>query len=144
MSELETSPSRSVSGALIGVIAVALLIGVGGLVWTYVLASRLTRQEAALNAANEQSAKLAAELAHKILPEGGYPEAAGCPYCGRRPNEIGDPAEVVKVERIPLCAECGVVPGWGECSSRFCYGCCADAKHDCDKTCSDDPPARSL
>ncbi len=62
MSELETSPSRSVSGALIGVIAVALLIGVGGLVWTYVLASRLTRQEAALNAANEQSAKLAAEL----------------------------------------------------------------------------------
>jgi hypothetical protein len=47
----------------------------------------------------------------------------------------------VKVERIPLCAECGVVPGWGECSSRFCYGCCADAKHDCDKTCSDDPPA---
>jgi len=62
MSELDSSPSRSVSGALIGVIAVALLMGVGGLVWTYVLTGRLTRQEAALNAANAQSAKLAAEL----------------------------------------------------------------------------------
>ena len=52
--------------------------------------------------------------------------------------------ETIVVERIPLCANCSVVPGWGECSSRFCYGCCADAKHECDKTCSDDPPARSL
>jgi len=62
MSEVEATPSRSVSGALLGVIAAALLIAVGGLVWTYVLSSRLTRQETALNAANEQSAKLAAEL----------------------------------------------------------------------------------
>jgi hypothetical protein len=42
------------------------------------------------------SAKLAAELAHKVLPEGGYPEAAGCPYCGRRPDEIGDTADLVE------------------------------------------------
>jgi hypothetical protein len=60
MSEVEETPSRSVSGALLGVIAAALLIAVGGLVWTYVLSSRLTRQETALNAANEQNAKLAA------------------------------------------------------------------------------------
>lgn len=62
MSEVEATPSRSVSGALIGILAAALLIAVGGLVWTYLLSSRLTRQETALNAANEQSAKLAAEL----------------------------------------------------------------------------------
>ncbi len=62
MSEFDTPPSRSVSGALIGVIAVALLVGLGGLVWTYVLSGRLTRQEASLNAANQQSAQLAAEL----------------------------------------------------------------------------------
>jgi DNA anti-recombination protein RmuC len=62
MSEVEETPSRSVSGALLGVIAAALLIAVGGLVWTYVLSSRLTRQETALTAANEQNAKLAAAL----------------------------------------------------------------------------------
>jgi hypothetical protein len=62
MSEVEETPSRSVSGALLGVIAAALLIAVGGLVWTYVLSSRLTRQETALNVANEQNAKLAAAL----------------------------------------------------------------------------------
>ena len=62
MSEVEATPSRSVSGALIGILAAALLIAVGGLVWTYLLSTRLTRQETALNAAKEQSAKLDAEL----------------------------------------------------------------------------------
>jgi chromosome segregation ATPase len=62
MSELETPPSRSISGALIGVIAVAFLLAVGGLVWTYVLSTHMTHQEAALTAANEQNSKLAAEL----------------------------------------------------------------------------------
>ena len=62
MSEVEATPSRSVSGALIGILAAALLIAVGGLVWTYLLSNRLTRQETALNAAKEQSAKLDAEL----------------------------------------------------------------------------------
>ena len=46
MSEFDTPPSRSVSGALIGVIVAALLLAVGGLVWTYVLSTHLTRQEA--------------------------------------------------------------------------------------------------
>lgn len=62
MSELDAPPSRSISGAFIGVVAAALLIGIGGLIWTYVLSTRITHQEAALNAANEQNLKLAAEL----------------------------------------------------------------------------------
>jgi len=62
MSEFDTSPSRSVSGALIGVVAAALLIAVGGLVWSYVLSTRLTRTESGLSDANEQNAKLAAQL----------------------------------------------------------------------------------
>ncbi|HEY9126408.1 MAG TPA: hypothetical protein VIM62_04735 [Acidobacteriaceae bacterium] len=62
MSEFDTPPSRSVSGALIGVIAAALLLAIGGLIWTYVLSTHLNRQEAALAQANEQNAKLAANL----------------------------------------------------------------------------------
>jgi len=62
MSEFDAPPSRSISGALIGVVAVAFLLAAGGLVWTYVLSTRLARQEAALSAANEQNAKLAADL----------------------------------------------------------------------------------
>jgi len=62
MSEFDTPPSRSVSGALIGVIVAALLLAVGGLVWTYVLSTRLSRQEAALTQANEANTKLAATL----------------------------------------------------------------------------------
>lgn len=63
MSEFDTpAPSRSISGALIGVVAAALLLAVGGLVWTYVLSTHLSRQETALAAANDQNTKLAAEL----------------------------------------------------------------------------------
>jgi hypothetical protein len=63
MSELDTpEPSRSVSGALIGVVAAALLLALGGLVWSYTLSTRLTHQEAALSQANEQNTKLAADL----------------------------------------------------------------------------------
>jgi len=62
MSEFETSPSRSISGALIGVVAASLLLAVGGLVWTYVLSTHLTRQQAALTAASDQNTKLQADL----------------------------------------------------------------------------------
>jgi len=63
MSELDTPPpSRSVSGALIGVIAAALVLALGGLIWSYMLSTRLTRQETALAQANEQNTKLAADL----------------------------------------------------------------------------------
>ena len=59
--ELENAP-RTYSGALLAVIGLALLAAVGGLVWTYTLSGRLTRQEAALTDANEKNGKLAAEL----------------------------------------------------------------------------------
>src|ERR1700760_787073 len=62
MSEFDTPPSRSVSGALIGVIAAALLLAVGGLVWTYVLSTHLNRQQAELAAANDRNMKLQADL----------------------------------------------------------------------------------
>ncbi len=57
---MESAPSYS--GALLGVIAVALLGAVGGLIWTYTLSGRIAHQETALAEANQQNAKLDAEL----------------------------------------------------------------------------------
>ena len=59
--ELENAP-RSFSGAFMGVVALALLAAIGGLIWTYTLTGRITHQEAALAEANQQNVKLAAEL----------------------------------------------------------------------------------
>jgi hypothetical protein len=56
----ETTPAHS--GALLGAIAIAVLAAVGGLVWSYTLNNRITRQEAALSEANQQNAKLEGEL----------------------------------------------------------------------------------
>lgn len=61
MSEIEETP-RGYSGALLAVIAVALLCAIGGLIWSYTLGGRLTHQEAALADANQENAKLAAQL----------------------------------------------------------------------------------
>ncbi|HEU5458791.1 MAG TPA: hypothetical protein VFU68_09255 [Terracidiphilus sp.] len=61
MSELE-NPPRSYSGAFMAVLAIALLAGLGGLVWAYTLSSRLAHQEAAMTEANQKSANLEAEL----------------------------------------------------------------------------------
>jgi hypothetical protein len=61
MSEIDDTP-RTYSGALLAVIAVALLCAVGGLVWSYTLSGRLAHEEAALVDANQQNVKLAAEL----------------------------------------------------------------------------------
>jgi len=57
---VETTPSYS--GALLGAIAVAVLAALGGLVWNYALSNRMTRQETALSEANQQNAKLDAQL----------------------------------------------------------------------------------
>jgi multidrug efflux pump subunit AcrA (membrane-fusion protein) len=57
---VESTPAFS--GALLGVIAVALLGAVGGLIWTYTLSGRIAHQETALAEANQQNAKLDAEL----------------------------------------------------------------------------------
>jgi hypothetical protein len=59
--ELENAP-RTHSGALLAAIAVAVLAAAGGLIWSYMLSGRITRQEAALSDANAQNVKLAAEL----------------------------------------------------------------------------------
>jgi F0F1-type ATP synthase membrane subunit b/b' len=61
MSVLDDTP-RSYSGALLAAIAVALLAGVGGLIWCTTLSSRLTTAEASLVDAKDQNKKLAAEL----------------------------------------------------------------------------------
>jgi hypothetical protein len=57
---VETAPAYS--GALLGAIAVAVLAALGGLVWSYTLSSRIARQETALSEANQQNAKLDAQL----------------------------------------------------------------------------------
>lgn len=61
MSEVEDTP-RSFSGALLGAIALAVLCAIGGLIWSYTLNGRLTHQETALVEANQQNAKMEAEL----------------------------------------------------------------------------------
>ena len=50
------------SGALLGAIALAVLVAIGGLIWTYTLSGRIAHQETALAEANQQNAKLDAEL----------------------------------------------------------------------------------
>jgi len=61
MSELEDNP-RSYSGALLAAIAVALLIGIGSLIWNYNQSGTLANQQKEIDAANDQNKKLAAEL----------------------------------------------------------------------------------
>jgi chromosome segregation ATPase len=61
MSELEEAP-RTYSGALLAAIAVALLLGLGGLIWTYTLNSKLTSQAQELSDAKAQNLKLDAKL----------------------------------------------------------------------------------
>lgn len=61
MSELEDAP-RSYSGALLAVIAITFLAAIGGLIWSFMLSGRLSREEAALQDANQQNLKMAAEL----------------------------------------------------------------------------------
>ncbi|HMG85175.1 MAG TPA: hypothetical protein VK574_05505 [Terracidiphilus sp.] len=60
--ERNTETAPAYSGALLGAIAVAVLAALGGLIWTYTLSSRIARQETALSEANQQSAKLDAQL----------------------------------------------------------------------------------
>jgi DNA anti-recombination protein RmuC len=57
---VETTPAHS--GALLGAIALAVLAALGGLVWSYALSNRIAHQESALAEANQQNAKLSADL----------------------------------------------------------------------------------
>jgi len=59
--EVENAP-RTYSGALLAVIAVALVAAIAGLIWSFTLSGRLSRQETAMAEANQRSASLEAEL----------------------------------------------------------------------------------
>jgi len=62
MSDELENPPRTYSGALLAVIAVALLAAIGGLIWSFTLNGRLSRQETAMAEANQRAASLEAEL----------------------------------------------------------------------------------
>jgi myosin heavy subunit len=62
MSVDDEKTPRSYSGALLVAIAVALLAGVGALIWSYTISSRVSGQEAALADARDQNKKLASDL----------------------------------------------------------------------------------
>lgn len=61
MSELDENP-RKYSGALLAAIAVALVAGLGGLIWCISLSGRLTTQQTELTEATQQNVKLASQL----------------------------------------------------------------------------------
>jgi hypothetical protein len=61
MSELEEAP-RTYSGALLAAIAAALLLALGGLIWSYTLSSKLATQQQELADAKAQNVKLDAQL----------------------------------------------------------------------------------
>ncbi len=58
---VEDAP-RTYSGALLAALAVALLMGLGGLIWTYTLSGKLTTQQQELADAKAQNVKLDAAL----------------------------------------------------------------------------------
>jgi hypothetical protein len=60
MSETEETP-RTYSGALLGVLAVALVAALGGLIWCYMLNGKLATQQTELADAKQENVKLAAE-----------------------------------------------------------------------------------
>jgi DNA anti-recombination protein RmuC len=62
MSEEVDNVPRTYSGALLAVIAIALVAAIAGLIWSFTLAGRLSRQEAAMAEANQRNASLEAEL----------------------------------------------------------------------------------
>lgn len=68
MSEIDSTPqsctstSRGCSGALLAAVIVALLAGVGGLIWTYTLSGKLNSQQAELAEAKDQNTKMASNL----------------------------------------------------------------------------------
>lgn len=53
---------RSFSGAFLGLVAVALLAALGGLIWSYTLTNRLTKTEGQLAQAQQANDKLASQL----------------------------------------------------------------------------------
>lgn len=60
MSEIDDTP-RTYSGALLGVLAVALFAAIGGLVWSYSIAGKITSQQTTIAELQQENKKLAAE-----------------------------------------------------------------------------------
>jgi hypothetical protein len=60
--ETESGVERTHSGLFLVVVAVALLASIGGLIWSYTLASRLSKSETQLAAAQQRNDKLAGDL----------------------------------------------------------------------------------
>ena len=61
MSEVDEAP-RTHSGALLGVIGAALVLALGGLIWSYTINGKITTQATELADAKQENVKLAAEL----------------------------------------------------------------------------------
>lgn len=61
MSEIDDTP-RTYSGALLGVLAVALVAAIGGLIWSYTLSGKIATESTELADAKQENVKLAAEL----------------------------------------------------------------------------------
>ena len=62
MSDEGDVEQRSISGALLGVVAVALLAALGGLVWSYGLQNHLSAAEQKIAAADQKNAELTQQL----------------------------------------------------------------------------------
>ena len=62
MSEEFDQVPRTHSGALLGAIAAALLLAIGGLIWSYTLNTKLTAQQTELAAAQQANTNVKAEL----------------------------------------------------------------------------------
>jgi chromosome segregation ATPase len=60
--EMVEGTPRALSGALLAAIAVAMVLGLGGILWSYTLSSKLAVQQQALTDAAAQNARLSAEL----------------------------------------------------------------------------------
>ena len=60
MSEIDDTP-RTYSGALLGVLAVALFAAIGGLVWSYSITGKITSQQTTIAELQQENKKLAAE-----------------------------------------------------------------------------------
>jgi chromosome segregation ATPase len=60
--EIVEKTPRTYSGALLAAIAVAMLLGLGGVIWSYSLSNKLAAQQQATAESTAQNAKLAAEL----------------------------------------------------------------------------------
>jgi hypothetical protein len=56
------NPPRTHSGALLGAIAVALLLALGGLIWSYTLSGKLATQQTELDGAKAKNVNLEAQL----------------------------------------------------------------------------------